>query len=214
MTSISETSNIVRATVRACGAEEAWNSHRAISRDTFMHATHGEPLWQQARERKRKEIDNAIPAAWKVPVELLQDNNATGLPYTSGVMSRRELAITEMRAVDLVSMMKSRTFTAVEVTTAFCKRAAIAHQAVSLHLTSRVSNILIESPRPIVSHTSSSPQLWLELASSTSTSPVLASLSDHFMASRSPSRSISISRAPPVPPASWPGPTTSAPRTL
>lgn len=144
-----------------------------------MYATGEEPPWQQARERKHKEIDNAIPAAWKVPAELLQQqqHSVTRVPHTSGIMTQRELAITEMRAVDLLSLMKSRTYTAVQVTTAFCKRAAIAHQAVS-HLSmsrgAREGRTDPSNHRQTASHTFSSPRPSLAPKNSTRISPAPA----------------------------------------
>ena len=53
------------------------------------------------------------------------------LPYKTNIMTETQLQITEYRAVDLLELMKTKVYSAVEVTTAFCKRAAIAHQAVS-----------------------------------------------------------------------------------
>jgi len=51
-------------------------------------------------------------------------------PKESGIMSAEELAITESSATDLVAQMAAGKLTSVVVTTAFCKRAALAHQLV------------------------------------------------------------------------------------
>lgn len=88
------------------------------------------PSWQKIAAEKRQEIIAAIPQAYLVNEELLQGLNATDLPRRSGILTTRELDITESRAVDIVEQVRQRKYTAVEVTTAFCKRAAIAHQAV------------------------------------------------------------------------------------
>lgn len=90
------------------------------------------PVWQQAANEKREMTDSAIPAEWRLPQDALQASNSTMLPYTTNIMTEKELKITESRAVDLLELLKTKVYGAVEVTTAFCKRAAIAHQAVSL----------------------------------------------------------------------------------
>lgn len=55
-------------------------------------------------------------------------------PKESGIMSEEELKITESSATDLVHQMASGKLTSVAVTTAFCKRAALAHQLVNILL--------------------------------------------------------------------------------
>jgi amidase len=55
-----------------------------------------------------------------------------GGPQSSGIMTAEELAITESSAVDLVSEMADGKLTSVSVSTAFYKRAALAHQLASL----------------------------------------------------------------------------------
>jgi len=90
------------------------------------------PVWQQAVNERRQQINSAIPAAWILPRDVMTPRNSTRLPYTAGIMTERELKITECRAVELLELIKSKIYSAVDVTTAFCKRAAIAHQAVSI----------------------------------------------------------------------------------
>lgn len=45
-------------------------------------------------------------------------------------MTEKELSITELNAVEIVSFVQAGMVSAVDTTRAFCKRAAIAHQAV------------------------------------------------------------------------------------
>jgi amidase len=86
--------------------------------------------WQHVAAKKQKEIYDAIPTAWRVNTEQLQGHNFMDLPKNCpSILSREELFITESRAVDILSRIKGRRWTSVQVTTAFCKRAAIAHQA-------------------------------------------------------------------------------------
>lgn len=48
------------------------------------------------------------------------------------LFSENEIEILEMKAEDLVRLIRHRTWTAIQVTEAFCKAAAIANQLVSL----------------------------------------------------------------------------------
>ena len=81
---------------------------------------------------KRKEIYDALPCEYLVDEALLGGSNAVDLPRKSGILTAKELRITESRAIDIVEHVKDRSYSAFEVATAFCKRAAIAHQAVCL----------------------------------------------------------------------------------
>ncbi|KAI4729930.1 amidase [Aureobasidium sp. EXF-10728] len=86
--------------------------------------------WQDIATRKHKEIFDAIPSAWLVDKQLLRSHNFMDLPKKCPlIMSKEELFITEQRAVDILSRIRARTWTSHQVTLAFCKRAALAHQA-------------------------------------------------------------------------------------
>jgi amidase len=87
------------------------------------------PRWQEVAERRKEEIKSGI-SQYFAPAELLKDQNSINLPQKSGVLSERELELTGLTATKLLPLIHNGTYTAVEVTTAFCKRAAIAHQAV------------------------------------------------------------------------------------
>ncbi|KAJ5604670.1 glutamyl-tRNA amidotransferase-like protein subunit A [Penicillium lagena] len=86
------------------------------------------PSWQQIGVARRAQISRKIPDAWKLPEYLLTKKNFLELPKICGILSKSELEITEKRAVDIVSLVQTGLLTSVEVTIAFCKRAAIAHQ--------------------------------------------------------------------------------------
>lgn len=51
-------------------------------------------------------------------------------PRQSGILTEEELSITESSATQLVRDIAAGKLTSVAVTTAFCKRAALAHQLV------------------------------------------------------------------------------------
>lgn len=87
--------------------------------------------WQEAAEAKRQAILEAIPKKWRMeripPVEKQVD--VTG-GYIHQYLSPQEIEITEADAVAIASHTTLGEWSAVEVTEAFCHRAAIAHQLV------------------------------------------------------------------------------------
>lgn len=90
------------------------------------------PDWQQICARKRAARDDLIPKSWLIP-ELMksQGSNLLEVAMTCGVLTEQEIRITtEYDAVGIVAAIRDNTCTAEEVTTAFCKRAAIAQQLV------------------------------------------------------------------------------------
>ncbi|RMX85166.1 hypothetical protein D0869_04030 [Hortaea werneckii] len=88
--------------------------------------------WQDIAARKQRERADRIPSQWKlssahIPAE--SRTNVLSVPRECGLLSEQELNITEnYDASALVSALSSGKLKAVEVTVAFCKRAAIAHQ--------------------------------------------------------------------------------------
>ena len=97
--------------------------------------------WEALASKKRAEVDAQLPDDWRLSRELL-DVVQDGMHSTanivesdivrrSGIMSGRELEITgEYTASALVAKIAKRQLTSLEVTTAFCKRAAIGQQLV------------------------------------------------------------------------------------
>ncbi|KAF7174446.1 hypothetical protein CNMCM5623_007242 [Aspergillus felis] len=95
---------------------------------------------------KLAELDAKIPSEWRLsesqippgmlsPAESITNVkeygrvNVMDIPRTCGLLSERELEITEQYDVrELLRSMADKRLTAEEVTVAFCKRAAIAHQ--------------------------------------------------------------------------------------
>lgn len=88
-------------------------------------------IWRTVAQQRQDEVNGAIPEAYRVPKALLTGCNFISLPESCGILNERELKITSNTATELLKLLHNETYTAVEVTTAFCKRAAIAHQAVS-----------------------------------------------------------------------------------
>lgn len=100
--------------------------------------------WQERVSKKRQQRADKIPAAWSLPENFL-DNFQTPLSEKknnlieaqairkSGILTEEELRITEDYDVsELLSVLANGTLTSLEVTLAFCKRAAVAQQLVSI----------------------------------------------------------------------------------
>lgn len=109
-----------------------------ISQETGTVAVHANmsgkgETWEQVGARKRAALLASIPKEWVVPAELLppdSQSDVTTWPETSGWFTAEELAITDLSASELVSKLASGTYSSVDVTKAFCKRAAAAHALV------------------------------------------------------------------------------------
>lgn len=96
--------------------------------------------WQEIVAEKQRAAKKLVPSAWLLPDAIWQDltlpleGNSTRLiekeiPRRSGLLTKRELEITEeYNAARLLTALAKGVFSSLEVTKAFCKRAAIAQQ--------------------------------------------------------------------------------------
>jgi amidase len=93
--------------------------------------------WQDFVAQKQRECEQKIPREWVLsggilaarPSRLLEYD----LPRRSGLLSESELDITEnYTASQLLVKLASGRVSSLDVTMAFCKRAAIAQQVVSI----------------------------------------------------------------------------------
>jgi amidase len=117
--------------------------------------------WEQLAADKRTRISKSIPSEWVIK-EAPKDVSAFDYAKSSGLLSAQELEWTNSTATELVAQLATGQLKSVDVTLAFCKRAALAQQLVrhhsiilgSLSLTRR----LISACRQIV-YTSSSQKL-------------------------------------------------------
>ncbi|RCI13550.1 hypothetical protein L249_5594 [Ophiocordyceps polyrhachis-furcata BCC 54312] len=90
--------------------------------------------WQQTAEAKRQALTASIPPEWRVPAAQLPPRNQDCVldwPASSGWLTTAEAAITSLSASNLVAKLASGETSSEEVTKAFCKRAAAAHQLVN-----------------------------------------------------------------------------------
>ena len=90
--------------------------------------------WQQKAQAKQAEAAAKIPAEWRLSPKALQqvstsNDSVLDIPKTCGLLTPEEVAITEnYDATALRDKLAAGELTSVQVTTAFCKRAAIAQQ--------------------------------------------------------------------------------------
>ena len=89
--------------------------------------------WEQRAADKRARLDKAIPAEWKIQSPPTQDS-VFDYPEKSGILSPKEIEITNSSASDLVPKLAKGELKSVDVTLAFCKRAALAQQLVRIHI--------------------------------------------------------------------------------
>lgn len=91
--------------------------------------------WNKIAEKAQSKALDAIPTPWRLPAEAVpKEPNASviDVPRTCGLLSSRQLEITELTATELLTRIAEGQLSSVDATEAFCIRAAIAHQLVSL----------------------------------------------------------------------------------
>lgn len=89
--------------------------------------------WEQIAAKKREALLKSIPSEWIVPDSIIPAEDqfdVTDFPKKSGWFDDHELDITGRDAVEILEKLSKGEWTSEEVTKAFCKRAATAHQLV------------------------------------------------------------------------------------
>ena len=87
--------------------------------------------WQDLKAAKKAEQDSRIPDEWKLKsFPSKETRDLRPVVETCGILTDKELEITGEKydATSLAAAIAAGTYTAVEVVTAFCKRAAVGHQ--------------------------------------------------------------------------------------
>lgn len=104
--------------------------------------------WQAKAAQKRATVYAKIPQEWTLDESTLQsalkatDASVLHVPRECGILTDREVTITEsVDATGLLEKIRSGAFSTTEVTIAFCKRAAIAHQLVPLSWSNRFDHL-------------------------------------------------------------------------
>ncbi|KAK4934807.1 hypothetical protein LTR10_024025 [Elasticomyces elasticus] len=106
----------------------------SMSIDLNLSSKDSEPpaSWQKIAQKAQLLRDSTIPREWLLGDPVSDDvRNVIKVPYTCGIMAETELALTDKDATSLLELLKSGRVGSYDVTFAFCKRAAIAHQLVN-----------------------------------------------------------------------------------
>ena len=88
-------------------------------------------MWSDLAADKKRRQQEAIPKQWLISPPPETTLNVTGFPETYGLLTPKELAITNEDVDILLKKLAVGEWSAVEVTTAFYKRAIIAQQLVN-----------------------------------------------------------------------------------
>ncbi|KAJ8456761.1 hypothetical protein ONZ45_g18588 [Pleurotus djamor] len=105
-----------------------------------MSDTVSTTTWQPLVADKQRRQQASIPKAWLINVpDTRVAPDITKVPDTCGILTSKEVEITNANVEILLPRLASGSWTAVEVTTAFYKRAIIAHQ-----LTNCLTEIFVE----------------------------------------------------------------------
>ena len=91
--------------------------------------------WEELCRRKQAQLVNRIPKEWVLPTVSPDLLDVTEVPRTCGILDDLELEITEEDEVDvLLDKLRCGQWTCVQVTTAYLKRALVAHQLVGIRV--------------------------------------------------------------------------------
>ncbi|UJR07732.1 hypothetical protein I4U23_012016 [Adineta vaga] len=90
--------------------------------------------WQEKAREKQLALNNLIPSEWKLSESILENlpKNLTIIPSQCNILSSLDLEITDIDQIEeLAALIAQGKYSARQVTEAYCKRAAIAHQLVN-----------------------------------------------------------------------------------
>lgn len=138
--SSSPSSNITSFDFLGLDTQNPFNIHLIIIKMTSSSSTStskstSSPKPYIALSAQKKAAQHSlIPKEWRLSTEKYQNmSNVMEVPLSCGLLDETEYQITsDYDATALLGLLKDGVFTAEQVTIAFCKRAAIAHQLVSL----------------------------------------------------------------------------------
>jgi amidase len=89
--------------------------------------------WKDISASKKEEVKAEVPSEWLIPEDLLpppSKSKVDDFVATSVFFTANEVEITASSATDITAKIIAATWTAKEVTRAFCKSAAVSHQLV------------------------------------------------------------------------------------
>lgn len=111
--------------------------------------------WKDISIAAQAEILQSIPQKWKLEADAYKDlTDVSRVPHECGLLTEKQLQITELNVTELVDRIKSRKLKAVEIVEAIAGRAAISHQLVTplfLPVNNMVADILGQLSDRVVS---------------------------------------------------------------
>ncbi len=117
--------------------------------------------WEKIAEAKRVALAQSISTEYRIPKDLLPPDSqldVTPWPQQSGWFTEKELEITGSNASGILQKIASKAWTSADVTKAFCKRAAAAHQLTNC-LSDAFFEEAIESAKALDDHLQRTGQL-------------------------------------------------------
>lgn len=89
--------------------------------------------WEEKVARRRKRLAEQIPSSWRRQCPRVDNAPFVGADktYISSLLNAAEITITELPTPKLIESLQNGKLLAVDVVTAFCKRAALAQQALN-----------------------------------------------------------------------------------
>ena len=93
--------------------------------------------WEDIAKAKQAELLESIPGEWRIPDSIIPPDDqldVTDWPEKSGWFTSAELEITNKTASEILEKLTTGHWSSLDVTKAFCKRAAAAHQLVCLEV--------------------------------------------------------------------------------
>ncbi|KAM6501200.1 general amidase [Amanita muscaria] len=97
-------------------------------------------IWEQLAQEKKRKTEALVPKEWILPNPPPSDQlDVSHVPDQCGLLTKKEIEITNSPVGILLANLASQIWSSVEVTTAFAKRAIIAHQ-----LTNCLTEIFID----------------------------------------------------------------------
>jgi amidase len=91
--------------------------------------------WKEISAKAQDILANSIPLEWRIPKDILpppEQKDVTDFPAKCGLLTEAELAITDSYATEILEKIAAGEWKAEDVCRAFCKRAAVAQQVVSV----------------------------------------------------------------------------------
>ncbi len=85
---------------------------------------------QEIAAKAQNGVLDSIPGKWKLPNQAQTPSNVMEIPKTCGILTSRQIEITEQTAIEILEKLATGSLSSLEVTEAFLARAAIAHQLV------------------------------------------------------------------------------------